>query len=655
MARSLRVEVVGDASQYQRTLRGAAKQTEGFTGFLGKMGSAAGLGYAGLAVAAVGVAKFGAEAVKQASQVQKFEEAVKANFGSASESVLEFANTAPKLGLVDDAALETAASFGILFKNLGIGHERAAEMTVGWEKLGTAIAAIKGQDPADVIKRLTLAAAGNTRGLKQMGIVLDSTTIKREALREGILKEGQAITPAIKAQAIYALATKHLGEFQQQAAAHSGDLVNKQRVLTAEWDQAKEQLGTALLPAVTQLVTVLANNLPEAIRVTTAIMKGLKPLLDSTKASFLIMMAPMRAIIALIHGDWAGAWEAFRQPLEAGAKFYTEVFGGIASTISGFVTSAATAAAQFGAGIYNGMVSGITGFADWITGRVTAGIAAITGALGTALTTATTFGANILNGMKAGILGFVDWITSRVTDGIKAITDALGKALTEGTAFGSNILSGMKSGITGFVGHISNLISSAISFITDHVKAAGAAALRFGSSIFDGVKDGVKDLVSLIVDPLKSAVSWIVGAAKGAGSAAEALGSAIYNGIKAGLGPIISFVEGVISAVQRLLDLLHKLGGGGSGAGTPFQDAQNIGKGKAAGGFVQRGMSYMVGERGPEMFVPGTSGTIIPNGARGTTVNVYVQGALLGSSVDEVAATIRKALGRYGTINALAG
>jgi hypothetical protein len=39
----------------------------------------------------------------------------------------------------------------------------------------------------------------------------------------------------------------------------------------------------------------------------------------------------------------------------------------------------------------------------------------------------------------------------------------------------------------------------------------------------------------------------------------------------------------------------------------------------------------MVGERGPELFLPNTSGTIIPNnriGGQGTTINLTVNGAI---------------------------
>ena len=53
----------------------------------------------------------------------------------------------------------------------------------------------------------------------------------------------------------------------------------------------------------------------------------------------------------------------------------------------------------------------------------------------------------------------------------------------------------------------------------------------------------------------------------------------------------------------------------------------DIGKffsGRANGGPVSRGKTYMVGERGPEMFTPGSSGMITPNHALGGSTNVVV-------------------------------
>jgi len=58
-----------------------------------------------------------------------------------------------------------------------------------------------------------------------------------------------------------------------------------------------------------------------------------------------------------------------------------------------------------------------------------------------------------------------------------------------------------------------------------------------------------------------------------------------------------------------------------------------FGGGRAEGGSVKAGTSYVVGERGAEMFVPKTDGVIVPNNKLGgggnvTNLNINVTGAL---------------------------
>ena len=55
---------------------------------------------------------------------------------------------------------------------------------------------------------------------------------------------------------------------------------------------------------------------------------------------------------------------------------------------------------------------------------------------------------------------------------------------------------------------------------------------------------------------------------------------------------------------------------------------------KADGGPVKGGGSYIVGERGPEMFSPGVSGTITPNEMLGGSTNIVVNVDASGSSVE---------------------
>jgi phage-related minor tail protein len=64
---------------------------------------------------------------------------------------------------------------------------------------------------------------------------------------------------------------------------------------------------------------------------------------------------------------------------------------------------------------------------------------------------------------------------------------------------------------------------------------------------------------------------------------------------------------------------------------------------RAAGGPVRRGQTYLVGERGPELFKPVASGTIIPNhrASRGEPVHtVAARGGTTGPQfhVDKVEA-----------------
>lgn len=72
----------------------------------------------------------------------------------------------------------------------------------------------------------------------------------------------------------------------------------------------------------------------------------------------------------------------------------------------------------------------------------------------------------------------------------------------------------------------------------------------------------------------------------------------------------------------------------------PFADAVSIGIGnifggpRAMGGPVKSGTTYLVGEKGPELFTPALSGTIIPNDKMSGTNNVVVNVNMQNGSVD---------------------
>ena len=69
---------------------------------------------------------------------------------------------------------------------------------------------------------------------------------------------------------------------------------------------------------------------------------------------------------------------------------------------------------------------------------------------------------------------------------------------------------------------------------------------------------------------------------------------------------------------------------------------------RADGGPVGRGSTYLVGERGPELFTPGTSGNITPNNALGGGANITVN--VNGGDPNQVVAAIQRWVRDNGAI-----
>ena len=133
----------------------------------------------------------------------------------------------------------------------------------------------------------------------------------------------------------------------------------------------------------------------------------------------------------------------------------------------------------------------------------------------------------------------------------------------------------------------------------------------------------IKDIGSFIIKTLAPAIGTVLGAAL------KVVGIAISSVIDL-FANLVGVVTGAVNAIKSLIALVaaNPLVKGISGIlGGVF------GGGKAAGGAVSAGTSYLVGERGAEIFTPGVSGMITPNNkiagnGGGTTINLNVTGAI---------------------------
>jgi len=94
------------------------------------------------------------------------------------------------------------------------------------------------------------------------------------------------------------------------------------------------------------------------------------------------------------------------------------------------------------------------------------------------------------------------------------------------------------------------------------------------------------------------------------------------EGIGLAISAVVTIVGNLISAFRTLISIGGKIGGAIGGL---------FGGGRASGGSVTGGTTYLVGEQGPELFTPSSSGSIIPNsrmGGAGGVINITVNGAI---------------------------
>jgi len=147
------------------------------------------------------------------------------------------------------------------------------------------------------------------------------------------------------------------------------------------------------------------------------------------------------------------------------------------------------------------------------------------------------------------------------------------------------------------------------------------------------MKIAVKDLKPLQVKQIEDAIKLRDELQK-----VNELYASISSTIETGL---VDAIEGAINGTKNLGDVarsvftqiqrsliqfgVNSLLGGLPGIGGFF---------KADGGPVSRGRSYIVGERGPELFTPGASGGITPNNKLGGSTSVVVNVDASGSSVE---------------------
>lgn len=263
-SRKLVVEILGDAKGLASSLTDSESKLGKFGSAIGGFAKTAAIGFAAVGVGAVAAAK---PLLDAASNLSESMSKVDVVFAENAKEIQDWSKkSALAFGQSRASALEAAGTYGNLFQAFGLGRKESTDMSKSLVELAADLASFNNTSVEDALQALQSGVSGESEPLKRYGVAINDVRLKQEALSLGLIKSTkEALTPAAKAQATYALIMKDTTLAQGDFARTSGGAANQQRILGAQLDNLKAKIGTALLPAFTSLVTYINTKIVPAL------------------------------------------------------------------------------------------------------------------------------------------------------------------------------------------------------------------------------------------------------------------------------------------------------------------------------------------------------------------------------------------------------
>lgn len=197
---------------------------------------------AGLAVGQA--AKLSRDSTQAASDLSEAINKVGVAFDESGQSVLNWSNnSASALGQSRRDALEAASSFGLLFREMGLGSRQSAVMSQRLVELATDMASIHNIRPEEALEKLQAGLVGETRPLREVGVLLNDQVVRQKAVAMGMAETTAAVTDQQKVLARYQLILEQTSRTQGDFKRTITGLANQQRIFNAEWEDFLANTG----------------------------------------------------------------------------------------------------------------------------------------------------------------------------------------------------------------------------------------------------------------------------------------------------------------------------------------------------------------------------------------------------------------------------
>jgi hypothetical protein len=257
-SRTLKLSILGDVDDLLKNLKKGENATDDYTKTLANFGKKAAVAFAVVGAAA---GAFAISAVKGASDLAETVSKVGVLFGDTAKDIEKFAAGAAKsLGQTKQQALDAAATFATFGKAAGLSGQDLSKFSTSFVTLASDLASFNNTSPEQAINAIGSALRGEAEPLRAYGVLLNDASLKQAALSLGIIKTtNEALTPQQKVLAAQKLIFEQTSAAQGDFTRTSDGLANQTKIVTAQLENMKTEIGTALLPIVLQLATAFST------------------------------------------------------------------------------------------------------------------------------------------------------------------------------------------------------------------------------------------------------------------------------------------------------------------------------------------------------------------------------------------------------------
>lgn len=223
-------------SRLKASAKGGGSALEGIVGGMSKVA----LGAAGMGAAVFAAGKVAFDAYSDQNEAITKAQVV---FGDAFARVDEVARGAAKsMGISRTTALDTAATFGNLFRAMGIGVDQAADMSLSIEQLGADLGSFNNVPTEEALDAIKSGLVGETEPLRRFGVNMNQARIEAEALSLGLVHNKVASTEVTAATT----ALEKAQVAQNDALKKHGQSSIEYRTATAAMEVAQGKLDKAM-------------------------------------------------------------------------------------------------------------------------------------------------------------------------------------------------------------------------------------------------------------------------------------------------------------------------------------------------------------------------------------------------------------------------